>query len=278
VIVRVAVTRPRKRFGQHFLSPEWTRKVVAAIRPAPGQAFLEIGPGRGAITLPLAASGARILAIEIDRDLAADLRPRLPANVQLIEADVLAADLPALLRQAGMAPPVRVAGNLPYNLSSPILFRLFELQRAHGLFEDATLMLQREVADRLAAAIGTKEYGVLTIMTRLSAGVERRLLLPPGAFRPAPRVWSAVVRLAFREPAVRIGDPAAFGRFVTGLFTQRRKTVANALRATGADPALIGGALASAGVEPRRRPETLDLPELSALADLLGFAGGRAVL
>jgi 16S rRNA (adenine1518-N6/adenine1519-N6)-dimethyltransferase len=272
VVSTCAVIR-RKRFGQHFLAPEWVRKVVRAVAPAAGQAFLEIGAGSGVLTLPLAATGARVLAIEIDRDLAADLRPRLPPHAQLVEGDVLRADIPSLLAAAGFVPPVRVAGNLPYNISSPILFRLFELQQARRLFADATLMLQREVADRLTAAPGTKEYGVLTVMTRLHADVRRRLTLPPGAFRPPPKVWSAVVTVTFRDPLVPVTDPAGFGRFVKAVFSQRRKTVANALRIATPDAAGIGRALATSGVDPRRRPETLDLPELAALAELLRSTG-----
>lgn len=266
--------RPRKRFGQHFLAPEWVRKVVRAIAPEAGHCFLEIGPGSGVLTLPLAASGAKVLAIEVDRDLAADLRPRLPSNAQLVEADILRAEIPSLLAGAGFAPPVRIAGNLPYNISTPILFRLFELQQAHGLFADATLMLQREVADRLAATPGGKEYGVLTVMARLYTEVTRLFTLPPGAFRPAPKVWSALVRMSFRPSVAPALDLPAFEPFVKALFSQRRKTVANALRTITTDPARIAGALAAAGVDPRRRPETLDLPELTALSELLRSTQG----
>lgn len=272
--LRPARPRPRKRFGQHFLEAAWARKVVAAIAPAPGDVFLEIGPGTGALTLPLAGSGAPILAVELDRDLAAALTPRVPPNVTIVTGDVLATDVLPILTglvaqrppDASAAPPARfrVVGNLPYNLSTPILFHLLDVQQRTGLFSDATIMLQREVADRLVAAPGRKDYGVLTVLIGLHADVTRLVDLPPGAFRPAPKVHSAVVRLRFRPADVRIADPARFERLVKRLFMQRRKTLANALKPVAADAASL---LASAGIDGRRRPETLTLAELARLAD-----------
>jgi 16S rRNA (adenine1518-N6/adenine1519-N6)-dimethyltransferase len=270
--------RARKRFAQHFLSADWARKVVAAIAPAEGDTFLEIGPGAGAITLPLAEAGARVVAIEIDRDLARELRAHAPGRVQIVESDVLRVDLPSLLRNEGVAPPVRIAANLPYNVSSPILFRLLEAQRAGNLFTDATLMLQREVADRLVAGPGTKDYGVLSIFTQLQADVRRLLDLPPGAFRPAPNVRSSVLRLVFHPPSPPLQDFAAFERLVKGLFQQRRKTVLNALRAVTGNPDTARRALERAGVDPRRRPETLSLAELVHLSQLPDSSQDRAVL
>jgi 16S rRNA (adenine1518-N6/adenine1519-N6)-dimethyltransferase len=278
--------RPRKRFGQHFLESAWARKVVAAIAPAAGDVFLEIGPGTGALTFPLAESGAAILAVEVDRDLAAGLASRLPANVTIITGDVLETDVVPYLtglepqRAAGAAERpggsrrYRVIGNLPYNLSTPILFRLIALQQRHGLFTDATIMLQREVADRLAATPGRKEYGVLTVSVGLHGRVTRLLDLPPGAFRPAPKVRSSVVRLAFGPADVRPADPALFESVVKRIFSQRRKTLANSLRGLVRDPPVV---LAAASIDPRRRPETLGLQELAALADAVA-ASRRAVL
>lgn len=279
--------RPRKRFAQHFLAAPWARKVVDAIAPAPGDVFLEIGPGSGALTLPLAGSGVPILAVEIDRDLVKDLAARAPSNVTIVTGNVLETDvLPYLSglehqRPAAAAHGVtparrfRVAGNLPYNLSTPILFRLIELQQRHGLFTDATLMVQREVADRLVAVPGTKAYGVLTVLLRLHADVTRLLDLPPGAFRPAPRVHSSVIRVGFRPPTVRVSDPALFEHVVKRTFHQRRKTLANSLKGLVATPPAV---LAEAGIDPRRRPETLTLEELSALVDRVGAARRPAVL
>ena len=163
-----------------------------------------------------------------------------------------------------------MVGNLPYNISSPILFRLIELAGNTGGVRDALLMLQKEVADRLVATVGTGDYGVLTVLTTLHADVKRVLSLPPGAFRPPPKVHSAVVRLAFRPPRVQIDDPDAFVRMVRTTFTQRRKTVGNALKPfaseTGRDAAAV---LREVGIDPQRRPETLQLAEFAALANAL---------
>jgi 16S rRNA (adenine1518-N6/adenine1519-N6)-dimethyltransferase len=254
-------------------------RVVAALDASAADAFVEIGPGRGAITRPLAARVARLLAIEVDRDLAAALRAESLPGVTVVVGDVLALDLAGAIggwlgAPCGPDRTVRVAGNLPYNISSPILFRLLALATATSGVTDATLMLQREVADRLVARPGSREYGVLTILTALHADVTRVLALPPGAFRPAPRVSSAVVRLRFRPPEVKVPDEAVFTGMVRAMFTQRRKTVGNALRgfaaAAGLNPVW---ALHEAGIETGRRPETLQLVELARLAEI--FASGR---
>ena len=264
--------RARKRFAQHFLEAAWVNKLVAAVAASPDDSILEIGPGRGAITRPLASHARRLLAIEIDRDLAADLEAAALPNVTVVTSDVLSVDLvPILTEWLGSAPgpdnQFRIVGNLPYNISSPILFTLLDLAAKTRGVRDAMLMLQKEVADRLVAKVGTGEYGVLTVLTGLSADVTRVLQLPPGAFRPQPRVHSAVVRLVFRPPTVAIPDHELFVRMVRTMFTQRRKTIGNALKPFGVerafDPVL---ALAVAGIDPRRRPETLDLSEMAVLA------------
>ncbi len=269
--------KARKRFGQHFLEAAWVRKVVDAIRPAPDDVFLEIGPGRGALTFQLAPRVRRIVAVEIDRDLAALLEREAPPNVRMVTADVLDTDLRALL--AGERAPVRVAGNLPYNISSPILFRLLAVADAGRLLSDATLMLQREVAERLAARPGTGDYGVLSVMVQLHAEVTRPLILPPGAFRPPPRVSSALVRLAFRPPKVPVPAPSLFAEMVRSMFEQRRKTLGNALeRFAGTRGWQAGEALAKAGIEARRRPETLELAEIARLAEVFASANRPDVL
>jgi 16S rRNA (adenine1518-N6/adenine1519-N6)-dimethyltransferase len=261
--------RPRKRFGQHFLEPQWVTKLVSAIEPLPADRFIEIGPGRGAITEPLAARAGHVLAVEVDRDLAASLRERGLPNVTVVTADVLVVDLADLARQVGQRQAVRVAGNLPYNISSPILFRLRDAA-ATGLISDATLMLQKEVADRLVAEPGTKDYGVLTVTIALGADVTRLLSLPPGAFRPPPKVHSAVVRLTFRPPPPGVNDPALVADIVRAVFTQRRKTLSNALAPfASARGVSARDALVAAGINPQRRPETLLLAELGRLADVL---------
>ena len=259
--------RAKKKYGQHFLQGVWADKLVDAIEPMHADRFLEIGPGPGALTVRLAPRVAHLTAVEVDPDMVAELRPRLPPNVTLVEQDFLEADLSALAGDG----PVRIAGNLPYNVSSPILFRVIDLSRTRGGVVDATFMLQREVVERIEAGPGTKDYGVLSIFVQLHADVRRLLTLPPGAFRPQPRVHSAVVRLRFRAPAVQIGDEARFERMVRSMFTQRRKTLANALKPfaeTAGRPA--PEALAAAGIDPARRPETLQLTELARLADAVG--------
>lgn len=256
--------RSKKRYGQHFLEAAWADKLVAAIDPASGDRFLEIGPGPGALTLRLAPRVARVTAVELDAAMIEALRPRLPGNVVLVHADFLEFDLSTLAPER----PFRVAGNLPYNVSSPIIFALLDAHRRLGGIVDATLMLQREVAARICAGPGTRDYGVLSIFTQLHADVRPMLALPPGAFRPMPKVHSAVVNLRFRPPLVSVPDEAAFSGMVRTVFMQRRKTLANALRpyavARERDP---GAALAAAGIDPRRRPETLQLTELARLAE-----------
>jgi 16S rRNA (adenine1518-N6/adenine1519-N6)-dimethyltransferase len=255
--------RSKKRFGQHFLQEAWAEKLIAVIDPEVEQRFVEIGPGRGALTLRLAPLVQHLSAVELDPHMVAMLRPQLPANVSLIQADVLDVDV------ASFEPaPVRVVGNLPYNVSSPILFHLLETYRRTRGFRDATLMLQREVAERVAASPATRDFGVLSILVQLHCDVRVALTLPPGAFRPAPKVHSAVVHFRFRPPAVELADSAVFEAMVRSMFTQRRKMLANALAPFAtARHADARTALSRAGIDPSRRPETLQLTELARLAD-----------
>jgi 16S rRNA (adenine1518-N6/adenine1519-N6)-dimethyltransferase len=266
------MAQARKRFGQHFLESAWVRKLIDAAAIGPEDAVLEIGPGRGAITRPLAERAGRLLAVEVDRDLAADLDAANLPNVTVVTRDILRVDLAPVIASWLGAPPgpsntIRIVGNLPYNISSPILFTLLELAAQTNGVRDALLMLQKEVADRLVARVGTGDYGVLTVLTAVRADVTRVLALPPGAFRPPPKVHSAVVRLTFRPPAVDIADEALFVRMVRSMFTQRRKTIGNAMKpycvASGLDSAR---ALAEAGIDSTRRPETLSLAEFAAVA------------
>ena len=255
--------RPRKRFGQHFLESAWADKLVEAIAPSADDDFLEIGPGPGALTLRLAPRVRHLTAIDIDRDMIAALQPRVPPNVTLIAGDFLEFDL------AAMTGPLRVVGNLPYNVSSPILFKLRKDSRSAGI-TDATLMVQREVAERIEASPGTGDYGVLAILVQRQANVRRMLTLPPGAFRPVPQVHSAVIRLDYRQPEVPVRDERVFEQMVRSIFTQRRKTLANALRAFAETRGLQSRILlAEAGIDDTRRPETLSLAELARLADIL---------
>jgi 16S rRNA (adenine1518-N6/adenine1519-N6)-dimethyltransferase len=257
--------RARKRFGQHFLEPAWVERLIAAVAPSADETLLEIGPGRGALTMPLAARAGRVIAVELDRDLSAALAARLPENVHLVQADFLEVDLPRLLQDERT--PIRIVGNLPYNVASPILFRLLDEAMDGSLLSDATLMLQREVADRLLAGPGEPEYGAMSIQVQLLADIERVLSLPPGAFRPPPKVHSAVVRLRFRPPRVDVGTRAVFERIVRGVFLQRRKTLANALKPVAASFGRSASeVLEKAGLDGRRRPETLSLEDVARLA------------
>jgi 16S rRNA (adenine1518-N6/adenine1519-N6)-dimethyltransferase len=266
--------RPRKRFAQHFLAPAWARRVVEAIGREPGDVFLEIGAGHGAITLPLSQTGAPILAVEVDRDLVADLASKMPSNVTLVAGDALTVDLiPYLtglepqhpadrMRTEGVTRRFRIIGNLPYNLTTPILFRLIDWHRRHAMFTDATLMVQREVADRLTARPNTREWGVLGISAQVHATITKVLDLPPGAFSPPPKVRSALIRLTFGPPNVRIVDEALFDELLRALFSQRRKTLTNALKRFDAR---APSALDDLGIDGRRRGETLQLTEIAGL-------------
>ena len=255
--------RAKKRFGQHFLEPAWADKLAAAIDPQPDDRFVEIGPGPGALTLRLAPRVRHVTAVEVDPAMIAALRPKLPGNVDLVQQDFLECDLASL----ASGEPLRVAGNLPYNVSSPILFSLLDTVRRGVPVRDATVMLQLEVAERIEASPGTRDYGVLSILVHLRADVRRLLTLPAGAFRPVPDVRSAVLRLTFRPPLVHVADEAIFESMVRSMFTQRRKTLANALRPfASARGGVASEALAAAGIDGSRRPETLDGRELARLA------------
>lgn len=257
--------RARKRFGQHFLEKPWVDKLIASLEATDDDTFLEIGPGRGALTKPLAPRVREIVAVEIDRDLAATLSAELPSNVRIVQGDFLTVNLDDLLRDSAL--PARIVGNLPYNVSSPILFRLLDSADEGRRFRDATLMLQKEVVDRVAAKPGTADYGTLAIQVALLADVERVLTLPPGAFRPPPKVTSAVVRLRFHPPTADVGDRKTFEKIVRGVFLQRRKTLANALRPVAS--ALGRSApelLERAGLDGSRRPEELTVGEMARLS------------
>ena len=260
--------RARKQFGQHFLEPAWVEKVIAAIAPRADETFIEIGPGTGALTRPLAARARAVTAFEIDRDLVAQLQATAPPNVTVVEGDFLTSDTSDFSFQTSNF--LRVAGNLPYNVASPILFKLVALHASGLALADATVMLQREVANRLVAGPGSREYGVLSVLIGHSASVEAILKLPAGAFRPPPKVLSALVRLRFHAPDPPAKAGAAFAGLVQAVFTRRRKTLANALLAfppaVAATPARM---LRDAGIDGARRPETLSIPEFVRLADTL---------
>ena len=250
--------------------------------------FLEVGPGQGALTFPLAATGAPIVAVEVDRDLIESLSGRLPPNVTLVAGDILKTDVVPFLtglqptRPPGVAPDAtlpkrryRLVGNLPYNLSTPILFKLIEWHQQHGLFHDAVVMLQLEVAERLAAKPGTKAWGALSLYLKLHSDSTILMRLPPGAFSPPPKVHSAIARLTFHAPSVKIADEKVFDQLVQRMFSLRRKTLNNVLKSIdkGA-PAL----LADLGIDGMRRPETLSLAEIGRIVERLAASKRPAVL
>ncbi len=256
---RPGVPPRRKRFGQHFLhDPRILERIVQALGAHPGDHLVEIGPGRGALTARLLALPDITLdAIEIDRDLAALLRARFPgAHYRLHQADALAFDFTALARERGG--PLRIIGNLPYNISTPLLFHL--LQHADAI-TDLTLMLQREVAARLAAAPGDGDYGRLSVMLAPRLEVERLFAVGPGAFQPPPRVWSAVVRLRVRrQPLFALS--ARYAQIVAAAFSQRRKTLRNAL-----SQILTSEQIRACGIDPAARPGTLAPAAFNTLAE-----------
>jgi len=249
----------RKRFGQHFLhDPSVLDRIVSAVNPRPGDRIVEIGPGGGALTRLLLESGVAALdAVEIDRDLAAVLPARFAAyeGFTLHQGDALEFDFAGLARARGGK--LRVVGNLPYNISTPLLFHLLD---AAASIEDMHVMLQREVAERIAAAPGNSSYGRLTIMLAPWVSVERLFEVGPGAFRPPPKVWSAVARLTVRqEPSFAVSP--RFADVVAAAFSHRRKTLRNALRGV-----VSLEQIRACGLDPGARPETLAPQAFNALA------------
>jgi 16S rRNA (adenine1518-N6/adenine1519-N6)-dimethyltransferase len=254
--------RARRRFGQNFLhDPAVIERIARAVSPAPGDALVEIGPGLGALTRALLDAGADLDVIEIDRDLAARLARTFSgdAALRIHNTDALAFDFGALAARRGL---LRLVGNLPYNISTPLLFRFI----AHAeSVRDMHLMLQKEVAERINAAPGGKTYGRLSVMVQFHCHVSPLFDVGAGAFSPAPRVRSAVVRLVpRREPPAPLRDRRCLERVVTLAFGQRRKTLRNSLK-----PCLTDSAIGDAGIDPGSRPETLTLGEFAALANAL---------
>ena len=251
-----ALPRARKRFGQHFLTDRhYVDRIVRAIDPKPGDAMAEIGPGTGILTDELVQDLDHLHVIEIDRDLAADLRRRFATGkVTVHEADALDFEFESL------PSPLRVVGNLPYNVSTPILFRMAALA---DRLRDCVFMLQKEVVERMVAAPATPEYGRLSVMLQYRFAMALALRVPPGAFTPPPKVDSAVVRMApLGAERPRAKDEALFARIVLEAFSHRRKMLRSAVRSLVAPQAFV-----AARIEPTRRGETLSVAEFVALAD-----------
>lgn len=241
------------------MDPAACAAIADALGDVSGSTVVEIGPGAGAITALLARRAHRLVAVELDRALAARLREEFP-SVEVVEADVLTVDLSAL-RTGGEK--LRVVGNLPYYITSPILTHLFAHSAA---IETAVVMMQREVADRVAAAPGSRDYGVLSATAQLYAKVERVLTLPPSAFMPPPEVHSTVLRLTMRPRFEELGvAPEPFLAFLKLCFAQKRKTLGKNLRAAGFGVEQIAAAMAHAEISPQSRAEELGLEAMSAL-------------
>ena len=266
----------KKRFGQHFLTDQGViRRIIRAFGPRAGETVIEIGPGRGALTAQLLDAAGRLVAVEFDRDLVPLLRERFGSlrNFTLIEGDALAVDFCAAIRPAAQA---RVIANLPYNIATAILQRLIE--QRHCLTE-MVLMLQREVVERLTAPPASRARGFISVFTQAYCVAGALFDVPPGAFRPAPKVWSTVVRLRVRPRlAVDVSDEALLWRAVSAGFAQRRKTLLNNLRHAPHDLRArieeAGGTnrlLEAAHIAPARRAETLTLDEWARLANALAL-------
>ena len=259
-------TGRRRALGQHFLRDAGiARAIVDLLAPTSRDLVVEIGPGEGALTGELARRAGRVVALEVDRALVERLRRKLP-GVEVLEADARAWDYGLLRRPEGGR--VLVAGNLPYSVSKPIVAALLEARNA---IDALALMLQREVAERLAAPPGGKVYGALSVLTQAGCDVELALRVPPGAFRPPPQVESAVVRLIpLSRGRVPAGLEARFREVVRAAFAQRRKTLANALAAgLGVSLGAVRQAATTSGVDPGRRAETLTIEDFVSLAGRL---------
>ncbi len=252
--------QPRKRFGQNFLHDQGViAKIVNTIHPQAGQTLIEIGPGQGAITLPLLEACGELHAVELDRDLIEPLKVSCAGygRLHVHQADALRFDF-CELQQGSQR--IRVVGNLPYNISTPLLFHLLEQA---DCIEDMFFMLQKEVVDRMAAGPGDEAYGRLSIMVQYHCRAERLFLVRPGAFNPPPKVDSAIVRLVpHRTPPVELLKPELFRQLVNQAFSQRRKTLRNSLKNH-----LSAEAIQAAGIDPGLRPETLSLQQFAALAN-----------
>jgi 16S rRNA (adenine1518-N6/adenine1519-N6)-dimethyltransferase len=264
---RAVSHRPRKRFGQHFLhDPGTIDRIVRAIDPVPGQRIVEIGPGLGAITVPLLSAAGELDAIEIDRDAIRALTSSCKGfgTLRIHEGDALAFDFGAL-RGGGAC--LRIVGNLPYNISTPLIFHLLA-QREHIV--DMHFMLQKEVVDRMAAAPGSKQYGRLTVMLAPYVQVMRLFDIGRGAFRPAPQVTSTFFRLQpYAQPPFALDTPTRYAAIVAAAFAQRRKTLRNSLRTL-----LTAAQIERAGIDPGLRAEVIP-PEAYARLAAVHVADGR---
>ncbi|HJZ67133.1 MAG TPA: 16S rRNA (adenine(1518)-N(6)/adenine(1519)-N(6))-dimethyltransferase RsmA [Blastocatellia bacterium] len=279
----IILIKAKKSLGQNFLTDRGVaRRIVDAVAPLPKDIVIEIGPGTGALTRMLAERCGKVVAVEIDARLVDELRSKFKAeNLSILNADALSVDWDEMIAEAisssrvgrGSNPDegrVRIVANLPYFISTPIIERLLSLGRQ--LF-DMTLMLQKEVADRITTGPGSKEYGYLSVMVQYHCDALKLFEVPPSAFTPAPKVRSAVIRLTVREqPRVEVADEKKFFAFVRAAFAQRRKTILNNLKAAARALEFTSGvesAVEATSVSPQRRAETLSLTEFAALYQAL---------
>jgi 16S rRNA (adenine1518-N6/adenine1519-N6)-dimethyltransferase len=251
--------KARKRFGQNFLhDPGIIGRIIAAINPRPDESLVEIGPGQGAITLPLLKAAGKLTVVELDRDLILPLQThcREAGELTVHNADALRLDFCSLADGTRL----RVVGNLPYNISTPLLFHLLD---QHHCIQDMHFMLQKEVVDRMAAQPGSRQYGRLSVMLQYRCQVTPLFVIGPGAFNPPPKVDSAFVRLdPYAQPPISVDDESVFAALVRQAFAQRRKTLRNTLREM-----LDANEIKEAGVDPTARAETLSLNAFAALAN-----------
>jgi 16S rRNA (adenine1518-N6/adenine1519-N6)-dimethyltransferase len=260
---------PRKRWGQHFLvDRNIINKVVRTAQIGEKDHVLEVGPGLGEMTLLLSQQAKRVIAVEIDPKLVAILREKTASssNIEIIEEDILKLDFKQLLRPDN--PPIKVVANLPYQISTPLLFRFIESRK---LFSTLTLMLQREVAERLEASPGGKAYGPLSVSVQVVSDLSVRFFIKPAAFFPPPKVESAVVQLEWRErPLIDLSEETWLHQVVRACFGYRRKTLINALKHSDLrQPPSLENRMENIGIDPRRRPETLTIQDFIRLAEVL---------
>ncbi len=261
---------PKKRLGQHFLvDRNILNQVIQAAGVGKEDVVVEVGPGLGEMTLALARSVKRVIAVEIDAGLVEILKKKLAdsPNVEVVRSDILKVDFKHLFEREGQ--PVKVVANLPYQISTPLLFRFIETKEVFSTF---TLMLQREVAERMVAPAGGREYGPLSVFVQLFLDASIRFFVNPSAFSPPPKVESAVVHMVWKEkPVIEKKEEEWFRRVVKACFGYRRKTLLNALKHSGLPlPESVESRMKKAGIDPQRRPETLAIEEFIRLAETLG--------
>lgn len=272
---KVSARQAKKRLGQHFLRDrQIISRIIDLASPLPGESVLEIGPGEGVLTAALLESRARVVAVEADRDLWEPLEKRFSpvpeADFSLLRGDFLKTDLDKIIAEnQNLSAPVAVVANIPYQITTPILFRLIKYRH---LFSRAILMMQEEVAARLVAEPGSRDYGRLTVGVGLYCDIDSGFKVSPSAFSPKPKVWSRVVRFEFLDqPRYPVADPVFFERLVFTLFSQRRKQIINPLKGmmTHLKREELSEKLVDAGFSPSDRPATLAPSELVRLSDCL---------